>query len=228
MIQNKKTFEERLFLVEEIIERKKSNYRVAKENGVSKMILRDWVRRYKAVGPDGLIPFKTRMHYSKEVKKQAVEAVLIHEERISDVVKKFNISAHTVLRGWIKGYTSGKELKSTGGGLSTMPKGKKTTFQERLEIIAFVMARNKDYQAGIQKYGVSYQQIYSWVKKYESQGAEGLQDFRGKRREKEGLSEMEQLRLENKYLKERMKFLEMEQDIVKKLQAFQCKSNHFH
>lgn len=39
---------------------------------------------------------------------------------------------------------------------------------------------------------------------------------------------MEQLRLENKYLKERMKFLEMEQDIVKKLQAFQCKSNHFH
>ncbi|MCI3028419.1 helix-turn-helix domain containing protein [Desemzia sp. C1] len=47
-----------------------------------------------------------------------------------------------------------------------MIKGRKTTFEERLEITQSTIARDNDYQGAIEKYGVSYQQIYSWVKKY--------------------------------------------------------------
>ena len=53
-----------------------------------------------------------------------------------------------------------------GRSKTTMTKGRKTTFEERLEITQSTIARDNDYQGAIEKYGVSYQQIYSWVKKY--------------------------------------------------------------
>ncbi|EIA18758.1 transposase, partial [Listeria fleischmannii subsp. coloradonensis] len=69
---------------------------------------------------------------------------------------------------------------------------------------------------------------YTWVRKYNHQGLDGLQDLRGRRKEKETLTEIEQLRLENKQLKERARFLEMEQDIVKKLRELHYKNRPFH
>ena len=39
-----------------------------------------------------------------------------------------------------------------------------------------------DYNLAIKKYGISYQQIYSWVKKFEKGGIDALVDNRGKRR----------------------------------------------
>ncbi len=38
-----------------------------------------------------------------------------------------------------------------------MNQGRKTTFEERVEIINFTIAHDKDYQAAIEKYGISYQ-----------------------------------------------------------------------
>lgn len=45
-----------------------------------------------------------------------------------------------------------------------MKQGRKTTFEERVEIVNFTIAHEKDYQAAMEKYGVSYQQVYSWVR----------------------------------------------------------------
>lgn len=228
MVKNKKTFEERLAMIEAILMMERSIRSVARENNIPAATLRDWFRRYKAVGPEGLIPFKIRTFYSKEIKRKAVENVLLNGSSVLGTVKKFNISSSSVLRSWIKDYTGKKELKQTGRGLSTMSERKRTTFQERIEIVEFVIARDNDYQAAIQKYGISYQQIYTWVRKYNNKGLDGLQDLRGRRKEKETLTEIEQLRLENKQLKERAKFLEMEQDIVKKLQELNYKNSPFH
>lgn len=49
-----------------------------------------------------------------------------------------------------------------------MTKGRTTTYEERIEIVSFCIERGNDYTATIEKYGVSYQQIYSWVRKYNS------------------------------------------------------------
>ncbi len=38
-----------------------------------------------------------------------------------------------------------------------MNQGRKTTFEERVEIVNFTIAHDKDYQAEIEKYGISYQ-----------------------------------------------------------------------
>ena len=44
-----------------------------------------------------------------------------------------------------------------------MTKGRKTTQEERIEIVAFCIEHGKDYGLTIEQYQVSYQQIYSWV-----------------------------------------------------------------
>ena len=98
-----------------------------------------------------------------------------------------------------------------------MNKGRKTTLEERTEMVAFCIENGKDYGLTAEKYGVSYNQIYSWVRKYEEKGAEGLTDRRGKAKPEEELTEADKLRMENKILQAKIKDMEMENAILKKL-----------
>ncbi|MDT2286762.1 helix-turn-helix domain-containing protein [Paenibacillus larvae] len=70
----------------------------------------------------------------------------------------------------ISKYTNGVEIKSTRKeiGLSRMNKGRKTTFEERIEIAQYTIANDLDYQKSMEKYDVSYSQVYAWVRKYKS------------------------------------------------------------
>ena len=61
-----------------------------------------------------------------------------------------------------------------------MTKGRKTTQEERAQIVAFCIEHGKDYALTMETYQVSYQQVYSWVRKYEASGVDGLVDRRGK------------------------------------------------
>ena len=98
-----------------------------------------------------------------------------------------------------------------------MTKGRKTTFEERVEIVAFCIEHGKDYGLTIETYNVSYQQIYSWVRKYEEKGVEGLTDRRGKAKPENELTDTEKLRQENKILQAKIKDQEMEIALLKKL-----------
>ncbi|KXT76765.1 Mobile element protein [Streptococcus sp. DD11] len=190
--------------------------------GVSDTTIRDWVRKYKQDGIDGLKESRTWKKYSQELKEQAVQDYLEGRGSLTAIVEKYDISTHYVLRNWIKGYTSGKELTSTSKGLSRMKQGRKTTFEERVEIVHFTIAHEKDYQAAIEKYGVSYQQVYSWVRKFEKDGSQGLQDRRGKGLEsKPNLNAEEELQLKIKQLEERNRYLEMEVGLLKKLKELE-------
>lgn len=102
-----------------------------------------------------------------------------------------------------------------------MTKGRTTTYEERVEIVSYCIERGNDYTAAIEKYGVSYQQIYSWVRKYSEKGAEGLVDKRGKRKAKSEMTEMEQLRAENRMLEDRNRRLETECAVLKKLEEIE-------
>lgn len=102
-----------------------------------------------------------------------------------------------------------------------MTKGRSTTLDERIEIVSYCLANGKDYGATIEKYGVSYQQMYSWVRKYEEKGLDGLIDKRGKRKPVEEMNEIERLKLENKMLRAENKQKEMEIAVLKKLQEIE-------
>ncbi|WP_427815006.1 helix-turn-helix domain-containing protein (plasmid) [Enterococcus sp. 22-H-5-01] len=83
------------------------------------------------------------------------------------------------------------------------------------------IANEWNYTQAIEKYNVSYQQVYSWVKKYQQYGKEALKDNRGRNRSSELLTEEEQLKLRVKELEARNRHLEMENDFSKKLQEIQ-------
>jgi transposase len=59
-------------------------------------------------------------------------------------------------------------------------KSRKTAFEERIEIVRYVLTNNLDYKGAADKYTVPYASIYQWVKKYNEFGEDGLKDGRGR------------------------------------------------
>ncbi|MEG3005796.1 MAG: helix-turn-helix domain-containing protein [Anaerorhabdus sp.] len=180
--------------------------------------LRNWIRLYNIFGEQGLKTGNKSSHYSSETKFNAVQDYLNNNLTVFEILSKYKMRSATQLRKWVIKYNSHIELKSSkSGGNVYMTKGRKTTYGERIEIIEFCIENNHDYTMTSEKYDVSYQQVYSWIKKYEKNGAEGLIDNRGRTKPKAELSEIEKLRLENRLLKAENKRKELELDFLKKL-----------
>lgn len=157
--------------------------------------------------------------YSKELKLRAVQEYVNGENSQYGICRKYNISSHSILQGWIKCYNGHREMKrnNTAKGEIYMTKGRKTTQEERTEIVAFCIEHGKDYGLTVETYKVSYQQIYMWVRKYEEKGVKGLTDRRGKAKPEDELTEEDRLRQENKILQAKIKDQEMEIALLKKL-----------
>ena len=102
-----------------------------------------------------------------------------------------------------------------------MAKGHKTTQEERIEIVSYCIENGIDYVKTMEKYGVSYQQIYSWVRKYQEKGVAGLEDKRGKRKDPAEMDELERLRAEVRLLKAENKRKEWEIACLKKLEELE-------
>ena len=62
-----------------------------------------------------------------------------------------------------------------------MTKGRDTASEERIEIVKACIASGNNYGSTALKYQVSYQQVYTWTKKYREMGEAGLEDRRGYR-----------------------------------------------
>ena len=158
--------------------------------------------------------------YSAEFKVSAVKAYLRGEGSYRDLCKRFGISHNDVLRKWILWYNGHREFKerTSAKGEIYMTKGRKTTQEERAEIVAFCIEHNKDYGLTVETYNVSYQQIYAWVRKYEEGGVDKLRDNRGRTKPVEEMTEIEKLKAEMKILEAKNRQLEIENEFIKKLQ----------
>jgi len=191
----------------------------AKQLGISPDTVEDWIRKYKADGYEGLKESSRWKAYSEELKYAAIQDVLSGNCSIREAARKYQISDKSVLTRWITKYTCREEIKPTrkGIGRSRMNKGRKTTFEERIEIAQYTIANHLDYQKSMEKYRVSYQQVYAWVRKYKSGNEEALKDTRGRSKLAEELDEHDRLVLRIKELEARNEYLEMENAFAKKL-----------
>ena len=97
-----------------------------------------------------------------------------------------------------------------------MTKRKKTTQQERAEIVAFCLEHGKDYLLTVEQFGVSYQQIYYWVRKYEKKGIDGLAGDRGRTKPESELTDTEKLQAQVRMLEVQLQDKEMEIELLKK------------
>lgn len=157
--------------------------------------------------------------YSAELKVEAVQGYLSGGGSQREICRRYGISTHSMLQQWISCYNGHKDFKKRSGiqGEIYMTKGRKTTQEERVQIVAFCIEHGKDYGLTVETYKVSYQQIYAWVRKYEEAGVNGLVDRRGKAKPRDELTEAERLRQENKILQAKLKDKEMEIALLKKL-----------
>lgn len=218
----KYTYELKLKLMKEYEAGNKGFRSLCKEMGVSYEAARHWLMIYQSQGEIGLQEKKSVRIWDKNDKLSAVMDYLNGMGSLSDICKKYEISNKGLLFSWIKVYNSHKELKTTGsGGNRLMTKGRKVTFDEKVEIVQYCIANGRDYPATMEKYQISYQQIYSWLRKYDEGGIDALVDRRGKAKPESELTDMDRLRLENKMLEAKNIELEMENRLLKKLQEIE-------
>jgi transposase-like protein len=216
------SLEERIKAVEDCINGKESINSCAKKYGIGYESLRCWIRLYKTRGFEGIIPSKKIKKYSAEIKQCAVNDYLTGKGSLTNICIKYDISSHSMLQSWIKRYNGhGKFKQPNMGGESYMTKGRKTTQEERVDIVSHCIANNKDYGKTIDQYSVSYQQIYGWVNKYEKNGVSGLVDRRGKRKNEDIMTEVEKLKAQLKLNEAENLRLQMENELLKKLEALE-------
>lgn len=223
----KVSVDEKVKAVTRVLESGMSYNAEAKRIGVSDTTIKDWVRKYKTEGIERLNERKNWTRYSEELKLQAVKEVVENKKSLYEVVEVYAISSRSLLNNWISKYTGREKIPSTCKGSSKMKmtRGRKTEYKERIEIVEYTIAHKLAYEKAAEMYQVSYQQIYSWVRKYQTLGEEGLKDGRGRNKEWEELSEVDRLKLENKKLQAEKEQLEMEVAVQKKLQEIQKRFN---
>ena len=184
--------------------------------------VREWAAIYREKGIEGFHFKEGNNSYSAGTKQAAVEDYLQGEGSLREVCRKYSIPSTYTLRDWIKVYNSNRELRD----YSPKPEvyvamAKKTTREERQEIVQYCLEQGKDYKGTSIKYDVSYAQVYQWVRKYLESGETGLEDRRGKRKADEELDELERLRRENLRLKKKLEESERLNLLLKKVKEFE-------
>ncbi|OOM74913.1 transposase [Clostridium puniceum] len=152
-------------VVEEYLTGVKSMAQIVYELQINYSTIQDWVSKFKLFGSKGLITENSNASYSSKIKRQAITDFHNNQGSLREICIRYNISSHSILRRWIKQHNCDKILESYHTkGAAIMNNGRKTTYEERVEIVSFCIANANDYKLTSSKYNVSYQQIYGWVK----------------------------------------------------------------
>lgn len=221
MPKRKITAEDKIYAVNLYLDGKESQCRIASMFDVSLASVQQWIRNYRAMGTDAFTLNKNKK-YSKELKQQAVLDYLAGRGSQDDICKKYGIRSRSKLQIWIKKYNGHEELKtSRTGGSSLMTKGRKTTFEERIEIASYCISHDHNYAETSEKFKVSYQQARNYTIKYETNGVSALLDNRGKRKSEDTLTEVERLQAELKLERAKRQRTEMELSFLKKLEEIE-------
>lgn len=178
--RGKATAEEKLRIVEQYLSGKISYLEASKRANVSVSTFRRWAVRYKSEGPLGLLAQERNRNYSKETKRAAVLDYLAGKGSMEKICEQYKIRDIRQLREWLKVYHRHEDFTIQTGG-SHMTKSRDTTLEDRVEIVKVCIANGNDYGGTALKYQVSYQQVYTWVRKYRAMGEVGLEDRRGRR-----------------------------------------------
>lgn len=216
--------EEKIRAAKECIAGHLSQAEAARRWGVDRASVREWVERYKA---NGALAFRVQEQnsvYSEELKRKAVEEYLSGKGTIEKISAKYGLRSNRQLRAWIKWYNSGRDFGRKMSGGSHMKQGRETTQEERLAIAKDCLEHGCNYGEMAIKHHVSYQQVYTWVKKFKEQGEAGLEDRRGKRVPTQtARTPEEEMRIRIARLEHENYMLRMERDLIKKLDELERK-----
>lgn len=220
--KNEYSAEDKLAILKEQDAGSGSQSGIACKYNINVSTLKEWRQRLELYGFEGLACRTENKSYSAELKLQAVQDYLSGAYSQNEILRKYRLASRTQLRNWIKKYNSHSGLRPyKNGGGAAMTKGRTTTWEERIDIVMYCLSQNRNYQKTVEKYQVSYQQVYGWVKKYEADGENALRDGRGRTKAPEELNEADQQKLAMKKLEYEIERLQAENAFLKKLQELQ-------
>ncbi len=223
MAKSPHTPEWRAMIAQEYIAKAGSSYDIAAKYGVNSKTVVRWAQRYKEQGLNAFIRGTGNTHYTSDFKMICIELYISGELSIDEIVAKYNISSNYVLREWIKRYNANRELKDyrPKREVYMAEARRKTTIDERKEIVEYCINHNRNYKDTASLFNVSYSQVYSWVKKYDANGDEALSDKRGHHKTDDEVDELERLRRENLRLKRQLEEKDMLTELLKKVKEFE-------
>lgn len=221
----KYTVEVRVRAAERYVQGEASASTIAEEMGMGRngcRRIREWAAIYRENGTEGFHLKKGNSSYTAEEKQQATEEYLQGKGSLSEICRKYHIPSNATLRQWIKVYNGNRELRDYDPKPEVyVAMRKKTTKEERQEIVTYCLEHGKDYKGTATKYEVSYSQVYQWVRSYAERGESGLEDRRGKRKSDDEVDELERLRRENLRLKAKLQESERLNLLLKKVKEFE-------
>ena len=223
MSRNKFSYTEKLGAVTDYLEGKRSAAQIQLDLGISDATFYTWVKMYREQGAECFIPLPQNYSYSKEFKKMVVNAYLGGEGSSYDLAAKYNLRSKTQILKWVTLYNSDIELKDYDPKpeVYMAEARRKTSIEERIEIVEYCINHSRNYKGTAEKYDISYSQVYSWVKKYNEKGQEGLIDKRGHHKTDDEVDELEILRRENKRLKCQLEEEKMMVELLKKVKELE-------
>lgn len=193
---------------------KYSGIEISKQLNVNSGEIYVWHGKYIEHGESSFDVSKTNKSYTKEFKLEVIKEYLTGNISLLELSIKNKI-AKSMVSNWVSKYNQGIEIKDYNpkGDVYTMKK-RKTTLEERIEIVKYVLINNNDYKGAADKYNVPYANVYAWVKNYNQNGENGLLDKRGRPSSTNStkvLTEIEKLQIELE--KERLKNERLERAI---------------
>lgn len=163
--------QDKIYYCKQYVDGKMSQGQIAGLTNVEKTSVQKWIMKYDSMGETAFLR-KGWKNYTKEIKVQAVKDYIAGIDSKMGICKKYGIHSPTQLSKWILKYNGHEELKASGtGGHHIMTKGRKTTFDDRVEIVQYCIAHEHNYaEKTAEKYQVSYQQARNYTVKYETDG----------------------------------------------------------
>ena len=217
--KTKYTVEQKLRAVEDVLIHHKSKTSVCKSlhKNLALNKLNYWIAQYKAAGVVGLKTDSKNNSYSNDDKMLAVQFVK-DGHSVVETSRTFLIP-DSIIRGWLKCYNSPK-----GRNIHMGNKGGKSIKKQYFDIDTMEKAVKEciesgyDYKGVASKYTIKYGALYTWVKKYEAYGIEGLKRKHTDPKSSKNavLSETDKLKEENAKKDRRIKELEETIEILKK------------
>ena len=182
-----------------------------------------WVALYREHGEAAFYTTPGNNTYTKEFKTMLAEEYIKGVDSASNLAAKYQLSNADVLLRWVKLYNANRELKDYNPKREVYmaEARRKTTIEERKEIVNYCIDHNRNYKDAAAFYNVSYSQVYSWVKKYDTNGEEALLDKRGHHKTDNEVDELERLRRENLRLKRQLEEKDMLTELLKKVKEFE-------
>ncbi|EOS62169.1 hypothetical protein C815_00060 [Firmicutes bacterium M10-2] len=181
-------------------------------------IILEWSAMYQAHGASTFEDKPRNNSYSASFKALVIEDHFLNGLSPEQLAVKYNIPSRQTIWQWINKYNSHEEIKDYSPCPEVyMTKRKKSTIEEREKVVTWCLEHDRNYKKAAAKFEFSYGQVYSWVTKYDSSGVNGIEDRRGKRKEESELTDTERLTRELRLAQAKMKELERENALLKKV-----------